>query len=402
MNTYQLLSELFRSKIVENQQENVLHDLFYEQIIYNGPPETRSDAPIFRLLAANMGTEYAIIWALDLCGTKLLKYIDNPSHKVITKAISIDVDLYDQYKDKLTENDLITIVQMTGSGLFPPKGWRLLRKLDPQPLSIIKAALDVDPEAIIVVKNQTPEICEYCVLNNNFNYRYMEHIKVRTEKIETKILENVTNGKWSLQWLNKKLITRELLEKFLVQDYDFSLQYVVGSRDDLVDAALVELATTNPKSSNFPYVPDHFKTLEMCRKQIAIHPHYLAYIPNKYQLHDIVGTAIVKDPTVYEHIKNEHVTPELAKLIYAVNNSTKRKRFDFINNCTEDEIMVLLKYYPRMYRVLRDNLKTFKITKHAVTLDRWNLEYVPDAHYNDEIYNLALTSQPAAIKHKRH
>lgn len=415
MQYVRLLDELLTPKKVETPGVNILNDDFYDNIIYNGPPQTRSEEPMFRLLAANMGIEYAIIWALDLTGNNLFKYITNPSRKVLNKAISMDCDLYDKYKDKLIEDDLIKIVQTNGSGLFGPYGWRLLYKLDPQPTTVIKAALEADSAAIEAVKNQTAELCEYCVFHERFCHLSLDHIKCRTEKIENKIFENVTNGRWSFKYLPKKLITRDLLEKTVVKDYDDSLQYVVNHRlvklgwdgisshlsDDLVDESLVTLATSNPKSSNFRYVPDSLKTIEMCRKFIKLSIHNLMWTPNKYKLSDVTDYTILKDSAVYKYIENEHITSALAKMIYSFNTNTKRHKFNFINDCTDDEIMILLRYYPGMYRNLSSGRKTFEITTHAVTLDGWNLQYVPDKYYNDEIYNIAIGCQPGAIKYKR-
>jgi hypothetical protein len=110
----------------------------------------------------------------------------------------MDTSLYYQYKEKLTESDLITIVRIKGNGLFDSNGWNLLYKRDSQPLSITKAVLDFDSGAIRAVKEQTPEICEYCVLNENFSYLNLVYIKYRTDKIENKILEKVTNLRWPL------------------------------------------------------------------------------------------------------------------------------------------------------------------------------------------------------------
>lgn len=118
----ELLRKLLTPKVKEADDENILYDTFYEKIIYNGPPRTENRSAIFHLLAANMGKEFAIMWAFDLSGVKLFDYIKNPSRKVINKAISLNTYLYQKYKTQLTEDDLIAIVQMDDRSLIPRRG----------------------------------------------------------------------------------------------------------------------------------------------------------------------------------------------------------------------------------------------------------------------------------------
>ena len=395
------LIDLFTQKVSNPCAENIISDEFYRKLIYNGPPQTTNETPMFKLLAANMGLEFAINWALDRCGVLLFNYIANPSRKVLCTAISLDPQYYDKYKSRLTEDDLILIVKMKGSGLFGPPGWRLLYKLDPQPLSVIKAALDVDSKAISAIKDQTPELCEYCVLQKHFSCMDLEYVKHRTTKINQKILENVRSRNCPLRLLNKSLITRDLLEPFLVQDYDDSLKDVVGYRDDLIDASLIEMATSNPNTRNFKYIPNNLKSIEMCRKFVKISLDNLLWVPSCYKLNEVTDESVLTDRAYYQKYQNESVTTALAKMLIAFKTSTRRQRLDFINDCSEDEIMLVLQYNPRAYCKLRDNRKSDRVTIHAIRLNGWNLEYVPANQYNEELLNIAISSEPGAVKYKR-
>lgn len=58
-------------------------------------------------------------------------------------------------------------------------------------------------------------------------------------------------------------------------------------------------------------------------------------------------------------------------------------------------------HYPRMYIVLEDIKKTYDVTLHPITLDGWNLKYVPSSQYDDKIYETAIKSQLLAIKYKK-
>lgn len=246
----------------------------------------------------------------------------------------------------------------------------MLYLLDPQPLSVIKAALDHDCDAIKAVKIQTIEICEYCVFGPRFYDDKLKDIKYRTDKIEHYILQKVIEGQWELQYVNPDLLTQDIVNDLLTKD-----------------------------SYLFQYIPLRFKTVELCKEQVKKRPYNLQYVPDNYLVREILDESYFKDKLVYEHIKDASLTSGIRKMIDSFNTQPRKQQFAFINDCTEDEMIIVLNYYPQMYRVIKN--KTIKVTKHAVTVHGWNLQYVPNDQYNDEVYNLAITSQPLAIKYKR-
>lgn len=392
-------NKLFVSRHNESKDVNILSPEFYKKVIYNGPPETRSEEMMFRMLLAQMGSDFAIGWAFELSGVGLLKSITNPSKKVINKAISLDTSLYKDYKDQLTEEDLVSIVKMKSSELFGRPGWHLLYKLDPQPAVVIKAALDSDMGAMAAVKEQSVEYSEYCILNDNCQYWKLDLLKVRSPKVEQKILEKVIEGKWEFKFLCKELMTYDLAAKALAKPYNCDLQHI---RDDLIDEHLIKIVLSNSNLiyNNARFIPDRFKTLEVCRKMVKMSSSYIKHVPSRYRLNEVTDNTFMKDKIAYAHLQNEYITSGLVKMIESFNTATKKTRFNFINDCTEEEILIILPYYPQMYRLIKK--KTSLITSRAVSLDGWNIQDVPDDQYSVELYEIAIASRPGAIKHKRH
>lgn len=290
---------------------NILSNKFFEKLIYNGKNRKKSKDMMFRLISLNFGLESALKWILDELGTDLLDYIESPSINIIIYAISLNSNLYHRYNNILKEEDIINIVKINNR-ILDTKGWHVLYQIDEQSLNVIKTSLDNDSEAIKGVKIQTEEICEYCVFNNNFIESSMEYIQFKSDKIEQYILNKVKDCKFSLKYLNKNLITRDILEKFVIQDNDDSLQYIVNIRDYLIDETLIQLATSNDKSLNFKFVPNKFKTIDMSRKFVNINFQNLKYVPNQYKIKDIVSREMLKYQSIHDELLDEYITIEIS------------------------------------------------------------------------------------------
>jgi hypothetical protein len=185
-------ASLYRSPKCDSHV-NVIGDNFRKHVIYNGPPKPRSELPLFDLFSSSMGTEYAIIWAMSHCCEHLFKYVTNPSKKVIINAIILDNNIFKDFKDQLSEDDLIELVKTCENVIWRKPGWIILYKLDPQPEKVVKAAISFDPEAIRAVNqnikdlwnqysNMRDEICEI-LITGQLNEDTLNHVPFRTKKI---------------------------------------------------------------------------------------------------------------------------------------------------------------------------------------------------------------------------
>lgn len=392
--------------------ENIIGNDFRKRLIYNGPPETRSVEGMFNLLSNRMGLEYAIIWAFDECDVRLLSYITNPSRKVIIKAISLDRSLYHKYKDFLKEDDLINIVKTSSSSLWSRPGWDLLHELDPQPENVIIAAISYDVYAIKAVKNKTPEICNYLLLNRRLHEHLLDDLfrpliysvpNFEPKAFNDYVLEGVVKHNWSLKYLIPELITYELALIVLTRDNNDNLRYITNKCPNLIDENLIQISLSGNNSwvSNFRYVPDKMQTLEMCRKYVKININNLCFVSNNYILQDVMD----KHPSILKEdwniLKQKNVTPLIAKLICFFSKSTRKKRFNIVSTLNEIEILELLDYCPYAYQRLLPKQHTNKISTKAVAVCAWNIQNVPTEFYTDELFQMALTLEPKCMKHKR-
>lgn len=397
INTY---VDLFTPKKIDPPNVNIIGKDFYDNLIYNGPPRTQNETPMFLLLKSNMGIEFALKWALEHCDVDLIKLIINPSKEIIRTAIILDNKNFDQFKNQLTEDDLIKIVKSKNPDIFGPEGWKLLFKLDNQPPLVVRAAIESDCESIKAIKNQTPEICEFCVLNNNFQEEDLKYVQHCTDKINAKILDCVRNKGWKLSKIDGSLITRELVEMVLVRDHDSSLKYIFEKRSDLIDQQIIDLSVRNPNSRNFPFVPDNYKTLEMCKRFVKISISNLYYVPSKFTFDQIVEDKS-KFKDIYEKVKNIPICTASAKMTIHIRYATRRERFNFVQQLNEDEILTILNYLPKLYCKLTEDQKTQRVTLFALLKDGYNLQYVPKDEYNDELVQIAIASQPNASRYIR-
>lgn len=99
---------------------------------------------------------------------------------------------------------------------------------------------------------------------------------------------------WSLKHLDPQLFTTELLEVLLSRDYNDSLRYVAGKRDELINESLVEKSLAGNMSMNYQYIPDNLKTGELSRKAIYISLDNLKHVPNRYILIYVMDVTQVK------------------------------------------------------------------------------------------------------------
>jgi hypothetical protein len=114
------------------------------------------------------------------------------------------------------------------------------------------------------------------------------------KKLDNYILDKVMKSSWSLKHLDPQLFTTELLEVLLSRDYNDSLRYVAGKRDELINESLVEKSLAGNMSMNYQYIPDNLKTGELSRKAIYISLDNLKHVPNRYILIYVMDVTQVK------------------------------------------------------------------------------------------------------------
>ena len=295
---------------------------------------------IFDQLLKSLGSNIAIIWALNKFGINIFRYITNPSQYVIDMAISIDISLFNNYN--ITDNNrILKIISLQNNNVVS------LIKLIKSDV-IIYDAVKINPFIIKDIDNLSVELCELS-LDFTTNENIMVHIPFRTPKINNHILYNVNNNNWSLKYLSKKFYNTVLLNSVLSRDYDDNLQYIEHITTDIVNMSL-----SGYKSQNFKYVPDIFKTIDVCRIYVALNIYNLLYVPNYYIYKEIIDDNRIIN---WDLCKYKNISTGISKIIiYQVTHENFGKLNieicrlllsdeNFISNCTEIESNDITDFY---------------------------------------------------------
>ena len=62
---------------------------------------------------------------------------------------------------------------------------------------------------------------------------------------------------------------------------------------------------------NIWYVPDQYKTQEMCNEVVEKSPYALSYVPDHFVTQEMCNEAVEKSPWMLEHVPNQFVTQKM-------------------------------------------------------------------------------------------
>jgi hypothetical protein len=92
------------------------------------------------------------------------------------------------------------------------------------------------------------------------------------------------------------------------------------------------------------------------------------------------------------------ITEKLLKHVFTIQNKIPRvNRFKFISNFNEDSLLKIISVRPHLIGELSKDKQTDMLVKKALELDGYNIQHIKNK--TEEYKNLALTSQPLAIKY---
>ena len=80
-------------------------------------------------------------------------------------------------------------------------------------------------------------------------------------------------------------------------------------------------------------------------------------------------------------------------------NTPRKDRYNFITDFNEYILIEIIKIYPYLIKILPKDRLTNTIIKTALEIDGYVLEYIEDQ--TPELVEIALKSQPLAIKHSK-
>ena len=144
------------------------------------------------------------------------------------------------------------------------------------------------------------------------------------------------------------------------------LKYIPG-----VQEARNEEVSRDPRFLEF--LPDHFKTQEMCIKALEVNPWLLKYVPDNLKTRETNEKAVNIEPWLLAYVPNNLKTQEMCKK--AVGEDTN-----------------MLKYIPDQYIIQEmcardcpwpighepDHFKAQEMCTRVLEVCPWSLEYIPD------------------------
>ena len=94
----------------------------------------------------------------------------------------------------------------------------------------------------------------------------------------------------------------------------------MSTHDDIMEKVLKEILEKNfmaahNLTSEIPsmlqYVPDQYKTLNMCSKAVESNPESLEYVPSQYKRREMCLKAVESNPELLQYVPDRHKTVEM-------------------------------------------------------------------------------------------
>lgn len=219
-------------------------------------------------------------------------------------------------------------------------------------------------------KEEKQEICNRAFASSITNFGYINH-EYQTDDMMKQVLECTSIDAVSLykHIKNKNLITNEIYKAAFDRD-----------------------------ANCFQYIPDDFKTSDMCKSAINQSLSNIAFVPPQLQTHEMC-VMVANDH--YEFIKYcEYINIDMLENVQRQRVSeSKRKRYDFINELKEHQLVQVMKLMPRLIRALQHHNMTPKVIVAALETNGYVIEYVPTHMLTDVYIDIALKQQPLAKKY---
>ena len=135
------------------------------------------------------------------------------------------------------------------------------------------------------------------------------------------------------------------------------------------------------------FVPDHFKTPDMCSKAVLMNPWTLKYVP------DHLKTQEMCDEVVAHNLSNLRFVPDHFKMQEMCDDAALMDRgMIFI---TYDE--VLLRLPSVLFSLISDHLKTQEMCEKTVEKSVWALDSVFDCLLAQEMFDIAVDMEPSMV-----
>lgn len=213
----------------------------------------------------------------------------------------------------------------------------------------------------------------------------------------------IAKDAWAIEYVPQENQSAEICKAFTqMQDFDLSRITEHSRSSELCLAAVTEDFSRRvifrqldaPESTaaerrkwhlSFDYVPEHYKTVSMCRKAVLTAPHLIEKTPIESRTPDTCKYAVTEEGQLLGQVPEEYRTPELCKI--AVENDWWAIRYVPRQYQTTDLCLDIFEMNGVPFASLPDVLKTSALCLSAVMRDHKQMKYVPD---NAKTVDIAL------------
>jgi len=369
-------------------ESNILSQAFFDNLWVKNKNDHLSNIALFHDLVKHGGTEYAIKYAIDKYGTKLLSFIAHPSDTIIIRAILHDADIietianpntelkmasingdpkkyYPIYGHEMTEEQMIIILKRNGASMYGKYGYSIIKYMDHPSERLMWTALKSSPYAIKYMTSPTIAMFEYILDKVScLDHKILSRCPVFTQRIVDAMM---TGYPCLIQYIPQEYYSNELFKIAVIHNSD-----------------------------NIEFIPDAYLTQTLCDLAVVRNKRNLKFIPDRFQTEMMKSMVISIDPTLLNYCTS--ISNALVNLAFSSEkNVAKKNRLRFVNTYAESDILRIAAAYGNILRSLTPEHLTDIVIKTALKSNGWAIQYVENR--TEEYVRIALESEPEAYKY---
>ena len=149
--------------------------------------------------------------------------------------------------------------------------------------------------------------------------------------------------------------------------------------------------------NDFRFIPDKYKTQEICLNAFTKNLWALEYIPEYLRTEELFRLAVTQNWKALECIPDEYITPELCEL--AVIQDGGALEYVPLKLITQELCELAVKSDGESLKFVSYKYKNYHMCLEAVKQNGWALEYIPDKYKTKELYKLAIKQEGRTLSY---
>jgi Domain of unknown function (DUF4116) len=142
------------------------------------------------------------------------------------------------------------------------------------------------------------------------------------------------------------------------------------------------------------YVPEEYKTYELCLLAVQQNGRALYYVPEEYKTPELCSSAIKQDGQALYNVPENKRTPDLYLLAVQQNGMT----LEFVQEITYELCRLAIEKNGQALQFVPEKERTLELCRLAVEQNGIALRFVPK-YYTHELYDLAVQQDGHALKY---